>query len=104
MQLPSSMHCQDPTVAAVVGAWALPSSVPWHWPLPTLRTAFSQDWIVEHEATHLLWHGAGPPVLRPGGLTHAEITVPRRGGHLEPFVGEDHHHKLVFIARRPEGR
>jgi SAM-dependent methyltransferase len=118
--------------------------------LPTLRAAFSRDWIVEDDETLLLWHGTGPPTLERGGLTNAELSVLRleedgrfdrervvveerhypldevrrlltrcgldlaavhgqqRGGHLAPLVGEDSHHKLVFLAKRPvsdlEGR
>jgi SAM-dependent methyltransferase len=114
--------------------------------LPTLREAFSHDWIVEDEHTLLLWHGTGSPLLAAAAATQAELSVLRhgedgrferdrvvveerhhpldevqaaltrcglelaalrgqqRGGHLEPFAGEDRHHKLVFIARRPQGR
>ncbi len=114
--------------------------------LPTLREAFSRDWIIENDDTLLLWHGTGPGTLEPGGSTQAELSVlsrtederferdrllieerhhpveevrallarcrlelvalhgQQRGGRLEPFVADHCHHKLVFLARRTEGR
>ena len=114
--------------------------------LPTLRQAFSSDWATDRDDAVLVWRGTRLAGARPGGVTHAEISVLRpsaaaptcassvdvgerhhpmdevldrlwraglepvaihgqhRGGRLEPLTGEHRHHKLVFLATRPEGR
>jgi SAM-dependent methyltransferase len=69
--------------------------------LPTLREAFSRDWIVEDDETLLLWHGTGSRALAPGGLTQAELSVLRReqGERFarDRLVVEERHHPVDQI-------
>jgi SAM-dependent methyltransferase len=70
--------------------------------LPTLREAFSRDWIVEGDDTLLLWHGTGSASLPAGGVTQAELSVLTRDEDerfdRERLVVEERHYPVIEMS------
>ena len=63
---------------------------------------FERDRVVVEERHHPMDRVLA--LLERCGLELAVVYGQRRGGRLEPLAGELRHHKLVFLATRPEGR